>query len=71
MFLVILQLILYLDKTLVKNIRFGDNPSTEVKPGNNCYEPHAPNDKHLGNDSTNTLKRDLQKCLPSRGFFIP
>ena len=28
------------------------------------------NDKYLDNDSINTLKRDLQKCLPSSGFFL-
>ena len=55
-----------IDKTLVK---FVDNPSTEVEPKNNYYDPRAPNDKYLDNDSMNTLKRDLQKCLPSSGFF--
>ena len=29
----------------------------------------GPNDKHLDDDSTNTMKRDLQKCLPASGFF--
>ena len=29
------------DKTLVKKIKFGDNPSTEVEPKNNCYDPRS------------------------------
>ena len=44
-------------KTPVKNIKFGDNPSTEVEPKNNCYDPRAPSDKYLDNNSMNTLKR--------------
>ena len=59
-----------IDKTLVKEIKFGDNPSTEVEPKNSCYDPRAPNDKYLDDDSMNTLKRDLQKCLLSSGFFL-
>ena len=59
-----------IDKTIVKKIKFGENPSTEVEPKNNCYDPHVPNDKYLDHDSMNTLKRDLQKYLPSSGFFI-
>ena len=59
-----------IDKTLVIKIKFGDNPSTEVEPKNNCYDPRATNDKYLDNDSTNTLKRDLQNCLPSSGFIL-
>ena len=46
-----------IDKTPVKNIKFGDNPSTEVEPKNNCYDPRAPSDKYLDNNSMNTLKR--------------
>ena len=57
------------DKNLVKKIKFGDNPSTDVVPKNN-YDPSAPNDTYLGNDSMNRLKRDLQKFLPSSGFFV-
>ena len=59
-----------IDKTLLKKIKYGDNPSTEVEPKNNCYNPRAPNDKYLDNDNMNTLKRDLEKCLPSSGFFL-
>ena len=44
--------------------------STKGEPKNNCYDPRAPNDKYRGNDSMNTLKGDLQKGLPSSGFFI-
>ena len=57
------------DKNLVKKIKFGDNPSTDVVPKNN-YDPSAPNDTYFGNDSMNRLKRDLQKFLPSSGFFV-
>ena len=60
----------HIDKTRVRKIKFGDNLSTEVEPKNICYDPHTPNDKHLGNDSMNTLKKELQKCLLSKGFFL-
>ena len=39
-------------------------------PKNNCYDPRSPNDKYLDNDSMNTLKKDLQKCLNSCGLFL-
>ena len=58
-----------IDKTLVKKIKFGDNLSTGAEPKDNCYDPRSANDKYRDNDSMNTLKRDLQKCLPSSGFF--
>ena len=59
-----------IDKTLVKNISGDNSLFTEVEPKNNCYDSCASNDKHLDNDSMNTMKRDLQKCLPFRGFFV-
>ena len=59
-----------IDKTLVKKNKYGDNPSTEVEPKNNCYDTRSPNGKYLDNDSMNTLKRDLQKCLPSSAFSL-
>ena len=65
-----LLLILHLLINPCKKIKFGDNPSTGVEPKNNCCDPRAPNHKHLDNDSMNTLKRDLQKCLNSSGFFL-
>ena len=60
----------FTDKTHVKKSKFGGNLSTEVLPKNNCYDSRAPNDKHLDNDSMNTLKRELQKSLPFIGFFF-
>ena len=54
----------------MKKIKFGGNPSTEIEPKSNCYYPRAPNDKYLDNDSLNTLKRDLEICLPSNGCFL-
>ena len=54
----------------MKKIKFGDSSSTEIEPKSNCYYPRAPNDKYLDNDSLNTLKRDLQICLPSNGCFL-
>ena len=59
-----------IDKTLVKKIKFGDNLSTEIEPKSNCYYPRAPNGKYIDNHSLNTLKRDLQICLPSNGCFL-
>ena len=56
-------------KTLVKKIKFRDNPSTEFEPENNCYDPRAPNDKNIDNYSVNILKRDLKRCLPSGRLF--
>ena len=55
--------LVYIEKTLVKKIKFGE-------PKNNCHDPGIPNDKYLDNDSMNPLKRELQKYLPSSGFFI-
>ena len=61
MFLVILPTNpAFIHKTLVKKIKFEDNPSTKNEPKNNCYDPRAPNDKYRDNDSMNTLKRDRQ-----------
>ena len=56
-----------IDKTLVKKIKFAENPSTEVKLKNNFYDPRATNEKYYDNHSMNTLKGDLEKCLPSSG----
>ena len=49
-----------INKTLVKKIKFGDNPSTENEPKTNCYDPRAPYNKYLNNDGMSTLRRDLQ-----------
>ena len=59
-------------KALVKKnkLKFRNNPSTEVEPENNPCDPRQLNDKYLDNDSMKTLKRDLQKYLPSSGFFL-
>ena len=61
MFLVILRLILHL---LVKPL------ISELLWKNNYYDPCAPDDKHLDNDSLRTLKINLQKCLLSSRFFL-
>ena len=53
-----------IDKTLVKKIKLGDSLSAEFEPKNNCYDARTTHDQYLDNDSINTLKRDLQKCLP-------
>ena len=58
-----------IDRTYWK-LKLKGNPSTEVEPKNKCCDPLVSNDKYLDNDSINTLKRDLQKCLPSSGFFL-
>ena len=58
-----------INKTIVKKkIKFGDNPSTEVEQKTNCYDPRAPNDKYLDNDSMNTLKRE-SVYLPVDFFY--
>ena len=57
-----------IDKSLVKN-KFGDNPSTEVELKNNCYDPHAPNYKHLNNASMNTWKKTFKSVYLPVDFF--
>ena len=57
-------------ETLAKIIKFVDNPFPELLRKNNYYDPCAPDDKHLDNDSLRTLKIDLQKCLLSSRFFL-
>ena len=59
-----------IDKTHVKKINLETTRPQKLNQKIIVMTHVHQNDKYVDNDSMNTLKRDLQKCLPSSGYFL-